>query len=34
MKDHITQLVVEAARATAVLGIIGLAILALVGYGG
>lgn len=34
MKDHITQLVVETTRATAALGIIGLAILALVGYGG
>ena len=34
MKDHIIQLVVETTRATAVLGIIGLALLALVGYGG
>lgn len=34
MKDHITQLAVEATRAVAVLGLCGLVLFALVGYGG
>lgn len=34
MKEHMTQLVVETVRATAAFGIIALAILAVVGYGG
>lgn len=34
MKDHIIETTVEAARAVAVLGLCGLALLALVGYGG
>lgn len=34
MKEPIIQLVVETTRATAALGVIGLALFALVGYGG